>query len=444
MFHQFLVPPDERNYLRFLWWEGGDLEKEPQEYRMAVHLFGATSSPGCANFGLKYLAQQHKVNYPSASAFIEKNFYVDDGLTSVPSTSEAKELILQAQRVCKHGGLRLHKFNSNKEDVLSCLNPSEKATTSKPLDFNLEATPAGRVLGIQWSTKDDTFSFSIDLKDQPLTRRGILSVIASLYDPLGFVAPFILQGKCILQELCRRGTEWDNELPDDLRPQWVDCKNDLLKLKEVLIPRCHHPHTFSDIVRTELHHFSDASNVGYGACSYLHFKNDKSEVHCSLVMAKARVSPTKVISIPRLELSAAVISARMSVMLKNELEMKIDQEFFWTDSQVVLAYINNEARRFHVFVANRVQLIRDVTDPSQWCYVNTTDNPADYASIGLNASAISTSMWLSGPKFLWEQVVNATPYTPVKLLLGDPPFWWEAKTLISQSRSKTSCNTSKR
>lgn len=420
MFHQFLVPPDERNYLRFLWWEGGDLEKEPQEYRMAVHLFGATSSPGCANFGLKYLAQQHKVNYPSASAFIEKNFYVDDGLTSVPSTSEAKELIMQAQRVCKHGGLRLHKFNSNKEDVLSCLNPSEKATTSKPLDFNLEATPAGRVLGIQWSTKDDTFSFSIDLKDQPLTRRGILSVIASLYDPLGFVAPFILQGKCILQELCRRGTEWDNELPDDLRPQWVDWKNDLLKLKEVLIPRCYHPHTFSDIVRTELHHFSDASNVGYGACSYLRFKNDKSEVHCSLVMAKARVSPTKVISIPRLELSAAVISARMSVMLKNELEMKIDQEFFWTDSQVVLAYINNEARRFHVFVANRVQLIRDVTDPSQWCYVNTTDNPADYASRGLNASAISTSMWLSGPKFLWEQEVNATPYTPVNLLVGDP------------------------
>lgn len=97
MFHQFLVPSGERNYLRFLWWEGGDMEKEPQDYRMAVHLFGATSSPGCANFGLKYLAQQHKVNHPLAAEFVERNFYVDDGLTSVRSVDEAKELIVDAQ-----------------------------------------------------------------------------------------------------------------------------------------------------------------------------------------------------------------------------------------------------------------------------------------------------------------------------------------------------------
>lgn len=96
------------------------------------------------------------------------------------------------------------------------------------------------------------------------------------------------------------------------------------------------------------------------------FKNDKDEVHCSLVMAKARVAPTKIKSIPRLELSAAVVSARMSVMLKAELELKIEQEIFWTDSQVVLAYVNNEARRFPVFVANRVQLIWEITSTHQW------------------------------------------------------------------------------
>ncbi|GAA6067474.1 uncharacterized protein nek6 isoform X1, partial [Tachysurus ichikawai] len=110
----------------------------------------------------------------------------------------------------------------------------------------------------------------------------------------------------------------------------------------------------------------------------------------------------------------------MSVMLKTELDMKIDQEFFWTDSQVVLAYINNEARRFHVFVANRVQLIRDITDLSHWHYVNTTENPADHASRGLHASDISSSNWLSGPKFLWEQEVSLTPYISVNLLVGDP------------------------
>ncbi|GAA6075658.1 uncharacterized protein LOC101886044, partial [Tachysurus ichikawai] len=237
---------------------------------------------------------QHKAKHPSASVFVEKNFYVDDGLTSVRSVNEAKELIVDAQALCKRGGLRLHKFNSNEEDVLCCIDPSDRDITSKPLDFNLEATPTGRVLGIQWSTKEDTFRFNINFKGQPSTRRGILSVIASLYDPIGFVSPFILRGKCILQELCRRGIGWDDHLPDELCSRWEDWKNGLQRLKEVAIPRCYHPNAFNKIIRTELHHFSDASNAGYGVCSYLRLKNDKNEVHCSLVMAKSRVAPTKI------------------------------------------------------------------------------------------------------------------------------------------------------
>ncbi|KAI3375602.1 hypothetical protein L3Q82_003922 [Scortum barcoo] len=263
MFYQFSVTPESRNYLKFLWWKGGDLEKEPQEYRMAVHLFGAASSPGCANFGLKHLAQQHEVNYPLASTFVKKNFYVDDGLVSVPSVEEAKKLIAESQELCKRGGLRLHKFSSNEEAALSCLDPSERATNLEPLEF--DPTPSERALGIQWSIKDDTFSFNISLKDQPSTRRGCLSVIASLYDPLGFIAPFILKGKRILQELCHKGIGWDDPLPEEMKP-W--------------------------------------------------YKNDKDEVHCSLVMAKARVAPSKVTSIPRLELAAAVVSTKVSVMLK--------------------------------------------------------------------------------------------------------------------------------
>lgn len=137
-------------------------------------------------------------------------------------------------------------------------------------------------------------------------------------------------------------------------------------------------------------------------------------------MAKARVAPTKLTSIPRLELSAAVVAARTSVMLRNELEMPIHGEFFWTDSRVVLAYINNEARRFHVFVANRVQMIRERTSPGQWHYIDTTENPADHASRGLNAADISSTNWLSGPKFLWEQEIHPESYLTPELLVGDP------------------------
>lgn len=191
-------------------------------------------------------------------------------------------------------------------------------------------------------------------------------------------------------------------------------------LKEVSIPRCYHPQDFHNIVRIELHHFSDASCVGYGACSYVRYKNDNGEVHCSLVMAKARVAPLKITSIPRLELSAAVVSTKISVMLRSELDMKIDEEFYWTDSQVVLGYINNDARRFHTFVANRVQLIRDNSDPSQWHYVDTSENPADHASRGLSASGIQSTNWLRGPKFLWEQELHLSSSAPTEVLVGDP------------------------
>ncbi|KAK7915484.1 hypothetical protein WMY93_011245 [Mugilogobius chulae] len=191
---------------------------------MAVHLFGAGSSPGCANFGLKYLAQQHRSDYPKASAFVEKNFYVDDGLTSVPSVSEAKDLITESQKLCKLAGLRLHKFNSSHTDALSHLAPSERANATKPLNLKPDTNSSDHVLGIQWSVENDTFSFNTSTKDQPPTRRSILSVISSLFDPLGFVAPFTLSGKSILQELCRRGIDWDDPIPENMRTRWEEWK----------------------------------------------------------------------------------------------------------------------------------------------------------------------------------------------------------------------------
>lgn len=116
----------------------------------------------------------------------------------------------------------------------------------------------------------------------------------------------------------------------------------------------------------ELHSFSDASVTGYGVCSYLRTVTKFGEVQCTLVMGKARVAPTKVTTIPRLELSAAVVATRAADFLKRELEIQNIQEYYWTDSKVVLGYINNDARRFHVFVANRIQRIRSSTEPSQW------------------------------------------------------------------------------
>lgn len=131
-------------------------------------------------------------------SFIEKDFYVDDGLTSVPTVQEAKELIAEAQQLCKHGGLRLHKFNSNHKDVLSCIAPSERAETTDPLKLSPEVILKGHILGIQWSMVSDSFSFNIKAKDHSPTGWGLLTVVASMYDPLGFIASVTLSGKQIL------------------------------------------------------------------------------------------------------------------------------------------------------------------------------------------------------------------------------------------------------
>ncbi|XP_035863972.1 uncharacterized protein LOC118496432 [Sander lucioperca] len=391
----FHVSPEDRDYLRFLWWENGDTKAEPKEYRMRVHLFGTASSPGCANYGMKYLASQNEKDYPAAANFIRKNFYVDDGLISVDSVDTAIKLVREAQNVCAKGTLHLHKFISNNREVLESIPDSELTSGVQDVALNHEELPVQTVLGVKWSAN-----------------------IASVFDPLGFLGPFLLLGKKILQEMCQKGIGWDEQLPAELKPRWDNWLNDLENLQKLQIPRCFVPENIGKVQRIELHHFSDASSYGYGQCSYIRVVTE-DKVHCSLVIGKARVAPTKVVTIPRLELTAAVVSSAVGSMLKEELELKIDQEYFWTDSQVVLGYINNEARRFHVFVANRVQRIRETTDPAQWYYIDTDQNPADHASRGLKVAELMNSSWLTGPKFLWEREIVTQRSTP-QLMVGDP------------------------
>ena len=178
-------------------------------------------------------------------------------------------------------------------------------------------------------------------------------------------------------------------------------RTDLMQLERISIPRCFKPDNFDRIISTELHHFSDASTEGYGQCSYLRLVNEDGRVHCAFVMGKSRVVPLKS-TIPRLELTAAVCSVRISEQIHRELDYPVDQDFFWTDSKVVLGYINNESRRFHIFVSNRVQEMQDSTSASQCKHVESQDNPADEACRGMKARELQDSRLLLGPTFLWK------------------------------------------
>jgi hypothetical protein len=327
---------------------------------------------------LKRIAQDYEAEVGTdAASFIRHSFYVDDGVTSLPTTEQAISLISSAQEMCRKGGLRLHKVTSNSEAVLNSVPIEDRAVTSHDLPtqaHDASGIPIERALGVHWCIQNDTLQFRITMKDKPLTRRGVLSTIGSVFDPLGLVAPVLLIGKQILQDLCREKADWDTPLPDDLRARWEKWRSTLPTLEKISMPRCLKPSDFGEVASAELHHLSDASTQGYGQCSYVRLINTRDEVHCAFVMGKARVSPLKPVTIPRLELTAALVSVRVSGLLQKELDYQICSETFWTDSQVVLGYIANEARRFHVFVANRIQEIRDHTKTNQWRHVKGEDN----------------------------------------------------------------------
>ena len=423
MFYQFRVNEEHRDYLRFFWWPNGHLDTEPREYRMTVHLFGASSSPGCSNFALKQTAIDNSEMYgTSAAKFLHDDFYVDDGLKSCESEKEAIALVKNSVAMCAAGGLRLHKFVSNSEEVLHTIPEEDKAVKRDHHDILSSSSSIERALGILWCIRSDTFKYKITLKERPPTRRGILSTVSSIFDPLGFLAPFILTGKNILQTLCQNNYDWDEEVPQDILERWSKWKEDAVNLDQFELPRCVKPTKFGKTVKSELHHFADASSSsGYGTCTYLRQINENGRVHVALIMGKSRVIPLKKVTVPRLELTAAVVAVNISRFLTRELKLDNLKSYYWTDSKVVLGYIGNSARRFHVYVANRIEQIRSYSEPHQWKHVDGNKNPADIASRGMSAAELVKSrLWYSGPDFLWKQTLP-TPLEEVFPLPDDDP-----------------------
>ena len=194
---------------------------EPAVYRKTVHLFGATSSPGCANFGLKKIANDGESKYGKEAAnFVKDDFYVDDGLSSFETAHQAIHLIENTTKLCRDGGLGLHKFVSNSKEVIEAIPIRDKSKAIQNLDLNFENLPIERALGIQWCIESDTFQFRIELTDAPFTRRNILSTLCSVYDPLGLISPVILRGKQILQQLCKEKVDWDTPLSEEVKMNW--------------------------------------------------------------------------------------------------------------------------------------------------------------------------------------------------------------------------------
>ena len=291
----------------------------------------ATSSPGCANFALKSLANSSRNAYSNDIIdFLLNSFYVDDELYRTKTVEDACIVVNESTTLCSSRNLRLHKFVSNNRNLLNKIPESEHSASIHSIDLTLQSLPIERALGSFWDTESDSLQFNVKVPiySNPPDRRSVLSIIASVYDPLRCIAPFVLSGKMILQQMCREDVTWNQSLPVHLIPRWKLWLHNLTQLSTVIIPRCFVIPQFGKVVRRELHHFSDARTMEYGQCTYLKQINEHGDICCSFVIGKARVTPLKMITIPRLEFTAALLSIKISKLLKPSFKYQINEEYF--------------------------------------------------------------------------------------------------------------------
>ncbi|GFS99904.1 retrovirus-related Pol polyprotein from transposon TNT 1-94 [Trichonephila clavipes] len=242
---------------------------------------------------------------------------------------------------------------------------------------------------------------------KPITKRIVLQSAGKIYDPVGFLSPYTIRLKCLLQELWLRKLSWDDELPPDIHAVWSQWWLELPFLSELKIPR-KILDSSGDSSEVQIHTFSDASQKAYGAAAFLRVKH-KDRVSVDLVTSKSRVAPLKRLSLPRLELMGALLAACLAKEVKKILDQKCStRAFFWTDSQVTLHWIKGPSHRWKPFVANRVREIQSLTDPNSWFHCSGKDNPADLLTRGISVDALTTnSKWWNGSSFL-RQIVFQT------------------------------------
>ena len=241
MFHQVLVDPKDCDSL-----PSGHLTKEMKEYPMVKHLFGATSSPSVVNLCLRKTAQLHQEEFDKeVIETVNRDMYVDDMMKSTSTTEKAISLASQLRTLIEKGGFRLTKWYSNDREVMATIPESERAKSV--VNLELEQLPTESALGLKWNIEEEKFVWEVMEKmlqrvsQKPVTRRGIVSAIFSLFDPLGFVAPYAMKAKLLLQTLSRKRLGWDDTLEETDKKQWKRWLDDLPKLQQIQVNRCFKP-----------------------------------------------------------------------------------------------------------------------------------------------------------------------------------------------------------
>ncbi|GFW66665.1 integrase catalytic domain-containing protein [Trichonephila clavipes] len=336
------------------------------------------------------------------------------------------EDINQRIETTERGGFELQKRVSNSPKLLKDLSAS-----SYVFDKEFQDAPV-KTLGMLWDPKVDCLTYKVKISDKVnFSKRDVLSKIARLYDPLGLIGPIVTKAKIFIQELWKIKLDWSEQVPSDAKEEWMHFYQKLSKVNNFKIPRCI---LLPATIRIEIHGFSDASERAYAAVVYIKCFNESGQSQTRLLCSKSRVAPLKTLTIPRLELSAALLLSRLVKKVVPILQLPIHKIWMWTDSTIALAWIKTEPHKLKTFVSNRVADIQALSKDYHWKHVSSKDNPADLISRGCNVDELlKNEMWFSGPDLQTDKYED-------NQLFPDPSYRDELKCAVTLSMTECSSN----
>ncbi|XP_050055037.1 uncharacterized protein LOC114131043 [Aphis gossypii] len=394
MYRQIWVSNTDANLQRILWRSKPD---EPiTEFKLKTITYGTTPASYLATGCLMKLAEEMQELFPVAHKAITNDFYMDDYLGGANDITAAEKLRDDVINILNTAGFKLRKWIANDHRLLENISNED----NDPLRvLNLDDSTI-KTLGLFWNPSDDVYQYKVDdnckNNTERITKRIVLSMIATIFDPLGLVGPVVVVAKIFMQKLWLARINWDDLVSTELNEEWQNYQQTLPELEEIHIPRwiigC------SNVLVTQIHGFADASTRAFGACLYTRTTDELGNHYSRLIVAKSKVAPLKVVSLARLELCAAVLLARLADKIIPRLNITIHEKRFWSDSTIVLAWINSPSTRWKTFVAHRVGEIQTLTAAAEWGYVKSSDNPADIISRGCSPKLLKdNTLWWEGP-----------------------------------------------
>lgn len=391
-FLQVRIREEDRDVLRFHWID----DESPSGvavYRFTRALFGLNQSPFLLGGTLDYHLTSLEKDFPDEVNEIKESLYVDDIISGGTTVNEVEVLKESAIEIFDRAHFQLHKWHSSEkslEEPVESDPQSEQSFAKQQLGVRSEET---KLLGMKWNKSTDQLAVTFPTKPKVDTKRTVLSQLASVFDPLGLVAPVTLSGKFIYRDVCDSHVPWDQEVPEPLISKWHAWNASLPE--QIEVPRSLAMHQ-EDIHSIDLHAFGDTSGQGTAAAVYA-VVHQTQGVTQGLVTAKARLAK-KELSIPRLELVSGQMAASLLDNVKKVLKRFPVQDCYgWLDSTVALHWINGEGS-YKQFVRNRVKQIKE-KGYINWRHVGTKDNPADIGSRGCGGDYIPKK-WLNGPPWL--------------------------------------------